>query len=136
MTPPVSGGHRATAFTLVEVLAALVLVAIILPVAMRGISLATAAAGEARRQTEAGSLAEAKLNELLATGGWQGSDLAGDFRPDWPDYQWAAELLQWEGAGSQTATPSLRQLSVSVAWTSRGRPRAVTLTTLVYSGSQ
>ena len=136
MTPPASGGHRATAFTLVEVLAALVLVAIILPVAMRGISLATAAAGEARRQTEAGSLAEAKLNELLATGGWQSSDLAGDFRPDRPDYQWAAELLQWEGVGSQTATPSLRQLSVSVAWTSRGRPRAVTLTTLVYSGSQ
>ena len=38
------------AFTLVEVLAALAFTAIVLPVAMKGISLATTAASEARRR--------------------------------------------------------------------------------------
>ena len=120
---------RQAAFTLVEVLAALMLAAIILPVAMRGISLATAAAGEAKRQLEAASLAEAKLAELIATGGWQGSELSGDCGEEWPDYRWAAEVGDWEGT-------ALRQVAVRIAWTARQRQRNVTLTTLVYSGSQ
>ena len=120
--------HRA-AFTLVEVLATLVLAAIILPVAMRGISLATAAAGEARRQMEAASLAEAKLAELRVTGGWQGADLSGDCGPDSPEYRWTADVRDWEGT-------TIRQLAVRVEWTARETQRAVTLTTLVYTGSQ
>ena len=45
-------------FTLVEILATLALVAIILPVAMSGISLALRVADESRRQTEATALAQ------------------------------------------------------------------------------
>ena len=48
-------------FTLVEVLASLALVAVILPVAMEGVSLAVGAAGLARDRIEAASLAETKL---------------------------------------------------------------------------
>ena len=120
---------QAEAFTLVETLATLTLVAIILPVAMRGISLATSAASLARRQAEAGSLAEAKLNEMIATDAWQTANLSGDFGLDGPDYRWSADVRDWQGA-------TLRQLSVSVTWTARGKPRAVTLSTLVYNGSQ
>jgi len=120
---------RRAAFTLVEVLAALMLAAIVLPVAMRGISLATAAAGQAKRQMEAVSLAEATLAELLATGEWQSANLSGDFGEEWPDYRWAADVTDWEGT-------VLRQLAVRVEWTARERLRVVTLTTLVYSGSE
>ena len=116
-------------FTLVEVLATLTLLAIILPVAMRGISLATAAAGNARRDMEAASLAEATLNELLATGAWQGSELSGDYGQDWPEYRWTAEVENWEGT-------VLQQVTVHVRWTTRGSEHSVTLTTLAYSGSQ
>jgi len=112
------------AFTLVEVLAALTLAAVILPVAMRGISLATAAAGNAKRQMEAASLAEAKLAELRVSGEWQGAELSGDCGTDWPDYRWAAGVAEWDGA-------SLHQLSVRVEWTARSTTHAVTLTTLV-----
>ena len=121
--------HGRAAFTLVEVVATLTLAAVILPVAMRGISLATAAAGQARRQMEAASLAEAKLAELRASGQWQGADRTGDCGPDWPDYRWTAEVSEWEGT-------SLHQVAVRVEWTARGTLRAVTLTTLVYGGSQ
>ena len=123
--------ERATprAFTLVEVLAALTLVAIILPVAMRGVSLATSAAGHARRQMEAVSLAEAKLAELVTTGAWQDADLSGDFGDDHPDYRWSADVTDWEGA-------LLRQMDVQVSWMERGAERSVALTTLVYVGIQ
>jgi len=123
--------HRASrrAFTLVEALATLVLVAIILPVAMRGISLAVAAASHARHQVEAAALAEAKLAELVATGAWQDADLVGDFGEDHPGYAWAADVTEREEA-------TLRQLDVHVAWVERGAERSVTLSTLVYVEGQ
>ena len=129
MTSRASFIRHSTAFTLVEVLATLTLMAIIMPVAMRGISLATATAGQARRQVEAVSLAESKLAELQATGEWQGGSLSGDCGTDWPDYQWACEVNDWEGT-------TVQQLAVSVTWLARGATRKVTLTTLVYTGMQ
>jgi len=123
------GRHRQRAFTLVEVLATLALVAIILPVAMKGISLATATAGLAKQRMEAASLAETMLAELVTTGAWRNGDLSGDFSPDWPGYRWRAEIQGWEET-------TLRQMDVHVQWTTRGRERSVTLTTLIYTGNQ
>ena len=117
------------AFTLVEVLASLVLVAIILPVAMKGISLITGLAGSAKQHLEAGSLAETKLAELLATGAWQDGDSIGDFGQDWPDYRWTAEVRDREGT-------TLREVEVGVQWTRRATDRSITLTTLAYTGSR
>lgn len=111
-----------------EVLATLTLAAIILPVAMRGVSLATAAAGQARRQLEGASLAEAKLADLIATGDWQSSELSGEFEEDRPGYRWSAEVQSWEGT-------ALQEVAVTVMWTAAGKQRSVTLTTLVYGGS-
>lgn len=117
--------HRRCGFTLVEILATFVLVAIILPVAMKGISLATTMASLSKQKSEAATLAETKLAELLATGEWQNGDLSGDFSPDWPNYRWSAEVQEWEEA-------TLRQLDVRVEWETRGMERCVRLTTLVY----
>ena len=50
--------HPRRAFTLVEVLAALLLVSIALPVAMKGVSTCSNLASSARRRAEAGGLAE------------------------------------------------------------------------------
>ena len=111
-------------FTLVEVLATLVLVAVILPVAMRGVSLCLAVVGDARHKVEAATLAEAKLAELVATDGWQDADLSGDFGDDWPDYAWSADVTERD----ETA---VRQLDLRVAWHARGADRSINLTTLV-----
>lgn len=119
------GRGRRPAFTLVEILATLALVAIVLPSVMMGISLALAAADQARHQDEAASLAHTRLSELVATGETQQASLAGDFGDDWPGYRWIAEVADWEDT-------RLRQLAVTVFWTNRGRERSVTLTTLVY----
>lgn len=117
--------HQRGGFTLIEILATFVLVAIILPVAMKGISLATTMASVSKQRIEAATLAETKLAELLATKEWQNGDLSGDFGEDWPNYRWSAEVQECEEA-------TLRQLDVRVEWEDRGMERYVQLTTLVY----
>ncbi len=111
-------------FTLVEVLATMVLIAIVLPVALRGISLAVGASGEGARRREAAMLAEFKLVELEMAGMTRTFTTAGDFGEDWPDYRWRAEVESWH-------VPELRQLTVWVQWHSGGRRREIQLTTLV-----
>ena len=113
-----------------EILATFVLIAIIIPVAMKGISLATAMAARSKRQLEAASLAKTKLAEILATKEWENGDMSGDFGQDFPDYRWAMETQDW------TAATAIRQLDLHVLWDAQGRQRSVTLTTLVYTEDQ
>jgi len=144
MTP----SSRRRGFTLIEILATLVLVAIILPVAMSGISLALNVADESRRQTEAAALAETKMAEILASQQWQTASQAGDFAPDRPEYRWVAQVAEWQGATQGTTlgtalsttqgttqSATLKQLDVQVLWNNKNRERYVTLSTLVYTGS-
>ena len=106
-------------------LATIALMAIVLPVAMHGVSLCMASATAARQRTEAAGLAEAKLNELIATGDWQYGLLSGDFGEAWPDYKWTGGTADWDD-------PALSELSVRVYWTNRGTEREVIVTTLVF----
>jgi general secretion pathway protein I len=114
-------------FTMVEVLVSMVLIALILPVAMEGVSLALRAASLARQRSLAVSLAETEMADLITSASWDQSSLQGDF-PDNPDYHWTAEVSEWSGA-------SVQQLEVDVLWTSNGQERSVTLDTLVYTSS-
>ena len=116
-----------TAFTVIEVLATLTLAAIVLPPVVRGVVLSLATADHARGQSEAASLAQSKLAELVATGQLDDAELEGDFGEDGPDYRWSAELSDWEDT-------RLVELAVHVTWTRRGKQRDVTLSTLVYTG--
>jgi type II secretion system protein I len=113
----------------VEVLAALVLLAIVLPVAMRGISLAVRAADDARNRTVAACLAETTLNQIVINGGWRDGDLTGDYGQEWPDYRWSSEVADWE-------ENNLRRIDVRVEWPAGNRSRSVTLSTLVRSGEE
>ena len=119
---------RARAFTLVEVLAAMLLIAIVLPPTMRAISLATNAASTSKRRTEAADLALLKLNEMVGTGGWQQGNQGGDFAPEFPGYQWATQLVQFD--------PDTQELDVKVTWSGRGGQQGVTLSTVVYPNTQ
>lgn len=127
MSTPRHKRLSSSGFTLVEVLAALTLAAVVLPIAMQGVSLSLAAAGQANRQMVAVTLAEGVLAELTATGEWRGGNLSGDFGDEAPGYRWEAETVTWE-------VGTLRLLEVSVLWTSAGRERSLALTTLVREG--
>ena len=111
-------------FTLIEVLAALLLVAIVIPVVMQGFSVATNAASSAKRRSEAATLAASKLDEITATGDWKLGLLAGDFSPDHPEYTWDASLDAWDSS-------TLQQLTLRVKWTGSDGPHEFLVTTLV-----
>jgi prepilin-type N-terminal cleavage/methylation domain-containing protein len=117
------GVRRRSGFTLVEVLASLVIMGIVLPFAMRGASLAMHAGSVARHQAEAATLGEAKLTELVTMGSW--SDTAqGDFGNDFPQYRWTMENIQRD--------IGVTELLLSVIWQERGEDRSVKLSTFVY----
>jgi general secretion pathway protein I len=124
-------------FTLVEVLAALLLMSIALPAIMHAVSVASHAADSARHRTEASLLASSKLNELVSTGQYQ-SQTSGDFGTDWPQsqYTWTAQTLDWTPTNNNSnVTPTLQQtmteVDVTVKWGQFDSDQ-VTLSTLVY----
>jgi len=122
------------AFTLIEVLATIMLMAIVLPVVMEGITLSSRAASTARRRTEAAGLAEGKLSEIISTNLWQpGSNISGDFGPDWPDYRWQAAAEPW---AMDTTGANIQQITLTVTWVARGRPDSLALSSLAYERTQ
>ncbi len=123
------GPARRSAFTLVEVMATMMLMAIVLPSVNQGIATATLAATTARRHTEAAGLAQSKLTELITNGTWQGGTLSGDCGPDWPDYRWQATLSTW---ANDPQAVGMQQLDVQILWTARSRPESITVSGLVY----
>ncbi|MCU0914745.1 MAG: prepilin-type N-terminal cleavage/methylation domain-containing protein [Planctomycetes bacterium] len=120
----------ASGFTFIELLATIVLITIVLPVAMQTISLCTRLAGQSRRQIEAACLAKTKLTELTVSQEWENGNQQGDFGTDWPGYEWVATLATW------TEDAAVSQLEVTVSWRSLGRQRGITLSTLVYAQEQ
>jgi hypothetical protein len=118
-------------------MATIMMLAIVMPVAMKAVSLSTDTARNARARTEAAGLAEAKLAELIATGDWQNGVLGGDFGTDWPQYRWNASVETWTAPsyndnGSDPGN-TINELDLQVSWrTSGGVDRSVTLSTLVY----
>ncbi len=111
---------RRVGFTLPEVLATLVLVGLVLPVVMQGISLSMRASSDAGRRTEAASLAETKLAELALMGDTI-REMSGDFGPDFPGYRWTRD--------EASADDGMVEVTVHVQWETRGEPRVLSLST-------
>jgi hypothetical protein len=117
---------RRTAFTLAEVLVALVVTAVVIPVALRALLTASALRQAASCRWQAAELADRKLRELVVTGEWAGVENAGDFGDDYPGYTWEVSSTPWT---EQDIT--LRRLDLTVAGPARAGLASVTLTTLV-----
>jgi prepilin-type N-terminal cleavage/methylation domain-containing protein len=119
---------RQSAFTLPEVLVALTLAAIVLPVVLRGVSLALAASSDARHRLEATSLAETKLAELSgSTTSARTGTSGGDFGPERATYRWTSS--------ASTVETDLTEIRVRVIWNARGANRFVELTSFAYASS-
>jgi prepilin-type N-terminal cleavage/methylation domain-containing protein len=114
-------------FTLVEVLATFVLLAIVLPIALWGSSLALSVSARARHTTEATSLGQAKLNEIVQTGAAATATTSGDFGPDHAEYRWSCQSVPRDYG--------LNEVDLRVSWIERGQERALNLSTLSYDSS-
>jgi hypothetical protein len=107
----------------------LLLIAIVMPAVMDGVSIALSSAAAARQRTEAATVAQAELATLLATGQWNGGVLAGDIVSNGSTYHWQANVQAWP---DDTTTVSLMQVDMVVSWTARNSKQSVTLSTITY----
>ena len=113
--------HRA--FTLAEVLAALALMAIIIPVAMHGVQIATRAGTLGQRKVTASRIAERVLNELIVTNGSSQSATNGTASEDGISYPWTAQTQTWP-------EDPMSVLTVRVTFTVQGNSYDVSVSTL------
>ena len=120
----------AKGFTLIEILAALLLIGLVLPAVMKGVSIISILASDSDHRYEALDLAETKLAEVLLEESWQGSSSqSGQFddeNDEYEDYEWVMDVSDWDQA-------DVKQVDIFVYWQQRNRQREIRLSTLVYN---
>ena len=125
MTPSTARiARRDAGFTFVEVLVAMVFMAVVIPVAVEGILMANKAGVVAERKRIAAQLADTKLTEMVLTEDWRYGTSDGDFDEDYPDYTWSVSDNAWDEEG-------LLELTVVVSYMAQGKTYEVRLSTLV-----
>ena len=112
-------------FTLAEVLAALLFMAIVIPVAVQGLHVASRAGSVAERKAIGARRAETKLNELIVTGQWQSSAQKGTVQDGWQSYTWQLQTEPW------VEDATMRLVTVQVSVPVQGRDYEVAVSTLV-----
>lgn len=98
--------------------------AIVIPVAVQGIALASRAGIIAERKTIAAQLADSFLTELVVTESWQNMPASGDFPGVNTGYTWQLGQRTWE-------TDQMIYLEVRVTFTVQGQEHSVRTSTLV-----
>lgn len=122
MTP-----QRNRGISLIEVLAALVLVGIVVPVAMEGINASLRAAARARHLSEAAQLAQMKIAEYLIVRDATLFSGSGSFGDAWPEYSWEVT--------SESGPMNTSLVTLNVYWLERGQQQSYRISTLVYPDS-
>ena len=120
-----SNRRHCAAFTLAEVLAALVFMAIVIPVAVQGLHVASRAGSVSVRKAVGARIAESKLNELVVTGQWQSSAQKGTIQDGLQSYSWQLQSEPWAEDGA------MRLLTVHVNVPVQGQDYDVHVSTLV-----
>ena len=118
------------AFTLAEVMAALVFMAILIPVALEGLSIASRAGEVAARKKQAAIVAERLLNETVVSTNWDKALQNGSLRQGHDEFRWTLRNDPWTQDPNQNA---MRLLSVEVTFAVQGHDSLVRLSTLVDS---
>jgi type II secretory pathway pseudopilin PulG len=116
-------------FTFVELLAAMLFMAIVIPVTIQGITIANRAGVMAERSRVAAQLADNKLTEVILTESWRDEEQDGDFGEDWldgdqPRYQWSLTTEAWE-------EDTMRVVTVKVVYKVQENEYEVSLSTIV-----
>ena len=115
---------RARGFTLVEVLASLLLMANVIPVAMEGMSVAIRVGILGQRKAAAMRVAERVLNELMVEQQTQQNSSTGSAVDGDTVYPWTMRVENW-------SEDAMQQLTVTVIFTVQGNNYEVSVTTLL-----
>lgn len=116
-----------SAFTLAEALAALTFMAILIPVALEGLNLASRAGEVAARKSEAALVAETVLNDAIINTNVSLTTQSGQTRQGVHDFQWTVTSEPWN---EDSYLPNMRLLSATVSYTAQGHQYSVRVSTL------
>ena len=157
LSPRFSGAVLHSAgFTLAEVLAALLFMAIVIPIAVQGLQIANRAGEVAQRKSEAARVAERVLNENIVTTNYTQSSQGGTIYEGTREFRWTMRNEPWTqnltnqtpaettsmgqlvtGQPRVTATAAsqttLNLLSVEVTYTVQNKDYTLRLSTLINS---
>ena len=121
------------AFTLAEVLAALLFMAIVVPVAVEGLHIASLAGAVAERKGEAARVAQRLLDDSLVTTNWNQALQRGEVTEGQRQFRWTLRNDPWNQDPNQNV---MQQVSVEVFFTAQNREYSVRMSTLVNSSQQ
>jgi len=138
--------RRVAAFTLAEVLAAMMFLAIVVPVAVEALHVSSLAGEVAARKGAAARIADRVLNESLVTTNWTGGTQYGTVAEGPLDFSWTLTSQSWPQDSPQSAnqTPmqgsiqqgTIMMLTAEVKFQAQGKDYSVTLSTLANAQSQ
>jgi Tfp pilus assembly protein PilV len=117
--------RRASAFTFVEVLAALLFLGITIPAVVGALMTAGRAATVSERRAIATELGENLLSELMIDNAWKNASSRGEFSADYPGYRYEMTQANWKNDTAMT------ELMFKVLFKVQGQEYEVQLTTLV-----
>ncbi len=111
------------AFTLAEVLAAMLFLAIVIPVAVEALHVSSLAGEVAARKGAAARIADRILNESLVTTNWTGGGQSGTVSEGALDNNWTLTTQNWP-------QDSMQMLTAKVDFQAQGKDYSVALSTL------
>ncbi len=124
--------YHCAAFTLAEVLAALLFLAIVIPTAVEALHVASLAGEVATRKAAAARVADRVLNESLVTTNWGAGVQSGTITEGILDFKWKLSSENWTGDPAQAAQAgqALQVLTAEVTYSAQGKDYSVKLSTL------
>ena len=123
-----SGGK--SAFTLAECLAAMVIMAIVIPVAIQALHVSSLAGQVAARKGEAARVADRVLNQSLVMSNWNGGPQSGTITEGADQFRWKMNSESWQN------NASMQQLTADVTFSAQGHDYSVSMSTLASVPSQ
>lgn len=118
------------AFTLAEVLAALLFLAIVIPTAVEALRVASLGGEVAIRKTAAARVADRLLNESLVTTNWNNGLQTGTTSEGALDFNWKLTSQNW------TEDPAMQLVTAEVTYSAQGKDYSVKLSTLAVLPNQ
>jgi len=133
--------RRNSAFTLAEVLAAMLFLAIVIPVAVEALHVSSLAGEVAGRKGAAARIADRILNESLVMTNWNNGGQNGTVSEGALDFNWTLTSQGWPQDSQQSAVQgpaqgSMLMLTAEVKFQAQGKDYSVTLSTLANAKSQ
>jgi type II secretory pathway pseudopilin PulG len=115
--------NRAGGFTLVEVLAALLFLAIVVPTVIEALHVATLSGEVAARKSVAARVADRVLNESIVMTNWSSGTQNGTVTEGAIDYRWTMTSETWP-------QDAMQLLTVEVKYPAQGKDYSVKMSTL------